>query len=66
MEVADNIIKALKISMGQDIVEYDMQNIDNFADQVMCFSDYVGIETVADRRCVNGVSIPVSWTSEES
>merc|ERR1712100_327450 len=37
-EVADNIIKALKISMGQDIVEYDMQNIDNFADQVVKLS----------------------------
>jgi nucleolar protein 56 len=37
-DVADNIIKALKISMGQDIVEYDMQNIDNFADQVVKLS----------------------------
>ena len=37
-EIADNIIKALKISMGQDIVEYDMQNIDNFADQVVKLS----------------------------
>ena len=34
-EVADNVIKALKISMGQDIIETDMQNIDNFAAQVL-------------------------------
>lgn len=38
-EVADNVIKALKISMGQDIVEYDMANIDNFADQVVKLSN---------------------------
>jgi len=38
-DVADNIIKALKISMGQDIVETDMDNIDNFAGQVIKLSD---------------------------
>jgi len=38
-EVADNVIKALKISMGQDIVETDMQNIDNFAAQVVKLSN---------------------------
>lgn len=38
-EVADNIIKALKISMGQDIVELDMANIDNFAAQVVKLSN---------------------------
>merc|ERR1712072_1300202 len=29
-EVAVDVCKALKISMGQDIVEMDMQNIDHF------------------------------------
>jgi nucleolar protein 56 len=38
-DVADNIIKALKISMGQDIVEQDMANIDNFAAQVIKLSN---------------------------
>jgi len=38
-DVADQVIKALKISMGQDIVDYDMQNIDNFANQVVKLSN---------------------------
>jgi nucleolar protein 56 len=34
-EVCAEITKAMKMSMGQDIVEMDMQNIDVFADQVI-------------------------------
>jgi len=34
-EVAAEITKAMKMSMGQDIVEMDMQNIDTFANQVI-------------------------------
>lgn len=34
-EVAEEVIKALKMSMGQDIVEMDMQNIDRFAGEVV-------------------------------
>ena len=34
-DVADEVLKALKTSMGTDIVEMDMENIENFADQVM-------------------------------
>merc|ERR1711920_125159 len=34
-EVADEIVKAMKMSMGQDIVEMDMQNIDHFASEVI-------------------------------
>ncbi|CAD7935315.1 unnamed protein product [Amoebophrya sp. A120] len=34
-EIADEIVKALQISMGQDIVEMDMHNIENFATQVV-------------------------------
>merc|ERR1711924_407248 len=34
-EVSAEIIKAMKSTMGQDIVEMDMANIDNFADQVI-------------------------------
>merc|ERR1712242_366976 len=34
-EVSEEIIKAMKISMGQDIVEMDMQNIDHFAGEVI-------------------------------
>lgn len=34
-EVAEEILKAMKISMGQDIVEMDMQNIDHFAHEVI-------------------------------
>lgn len=34
-EVAAEIVKAMKSTMGQDIVEMDMANIDNFADQVI-------------------------------
>eukprot|EP00933_Yihiella_yeosuensis_P005246 TRINITY_DN109725_c0_g1_i1.p1 TRINITY_DN109725_c0_g1~~TRINITY_DN109725_c0_g1_i1.p1 ORF type:complete len:488 (+),score=183.99 TRINITY_DN109725_c0_g1_i1:143-1606(+) len=34
-EVAQEIIKAMKLSMGQDIVEMDMKNIDHFASQVI-------------------------------
>merc|ERR1712060_379770 len=34
-EIAEEIVKAMKISMGQDIVEMDMQNIDHFAGEVI-------------------------------
>lgn len=34
-EVAKEIVNAIKISMGQDIVQMDMSNIDNFALQVI-------------------------------
>merc|ERR1719379_2350334 len=34
-DVAAEVVKAMKSSMGQDIVEMDMNNIDNFADQVI-------------------------------
>merc|ERR1712060_791300 len=34
-EVAEEIVKAMKMSMGQDIVEMDMQNIDHFANEVI-------------------------------
>jgi len=34
-EIADEILKATKVSMGQDIVEMDMQNIDHFALEVI-------------------------------
>eukprot|EP00413_Alexandrium_margalefii_P019790 CAMPEP_0204533064 /NCGR_PEP_ID=MMETSP0661-20131031/12071_1 /ASSEMBLY_ACC=CAM_ASM_000606 /TAXON_ID=109239 /ORGANISM="Alexandrium margalefi, Strain AMGDE01CS-322" /LENGTH=517 /DNA_ID=CAMNT_0051539363 /DNA_START=99 /DNA_END=1652 /DNA_ORIENTATION=- len=34
-EVADDISKAMKMSMGQDIVEMDMRNIDHFASEVI-------------------------------
>lgn len=34
-EVAEEVMKALKTSMGQDIVEMDMHNIDVFAGQVV-------------------------------
>merc|ERR1712060_968979 len=34
-EVAEEIVKALKMSMGQDIVDMDMQNIDTFAHEVI-------------------------------
>merc|ERR1712060_637535 len=34
-EVADEVLKAMKMSMGQDIVEMDMANIDHFSDQVI-------------------------------
>jgi len=34
-EVSEEILKALKMSMGQDIVEMDMQNIDHFAGEVI-------------------------------
>lgn len=34
-EVADEILKAIKVSMGQDIVEMDMQNIDHFGLEVI-------------------------------
>lgn len=34
-EVALEVIKAMKMSMGQDIVEMDMQNIDRFAGEVV-------------------------------
>jgi len=37
-EVAEEVIKALKTSMGQDIVEMDMANIDNFASQVIALA----------------------------
>eukprot|EP00413_Alexandrium_margalefii_P007535 CAMPEP_0204533304 /NCGR_PEP_ID=MMETSP0661-20131031/12211_1 /ASSEMBLY_ACC=CAM_ASM_000606 /TAXON_ID=109239 /ORGANISM="Alexandrium margalefi, Strain AMGDE01CS-322" /LENGTH=348 /DNA_ID=CAMNT_0051539637 /DNA_START=122 /DNA_END=1164 /DNA_ORIENTATION=- len=34
-EVAEDIVKASKMSMGQDIVEMDMRNIDHFAGEVI-------------------------------
>lgn len=34
-DVADDICKAMKMSMGQDIVEMDMKNIDHFASEVI-------------------------------
>merc|ERR1719145_334854 len=34
-EVAEEVVKALKMSMGQDIVDMDMQNIDHFAGEVI-------------------------------
>jgi len=34
-EIAMEVIKAMKMSMGQDIVEMDMQNIDRFASEVV-------------------------------
>mmetsp|Transcript_88500 Transcript_88500/g.245857 ORF Transcript_88500/g.245857 Transcript_88500/m.245857 type:complete len:519 (+) Transcript_88500:77-1633(+) len=34
-EVADEVLKAMKLSMGQDIVEMDMKNIDHFASEVI-------------------------------
>jgi len=34
-EIALEVIKAMKMSMGQDIVEMDMQNIDRFAGEVV-------------------------------
>merc|ERR1719145_165394 len=34
-EVAEEVVKALKMSMGQDIVDMDMQNIDHFANEVI-------------------------------
>merc|ERR1719145_535609 len=34
-EVAEEILKAMKMSMGQDIVEMDMANIDHFAHEVV-------------------------------
>jgi len=34
-EVASEVQKAMKMSMGQDIVEMDMQNIDHFASEVI-------------------------------
>jgi len=34
-EVAEEILKAMKMSMGQDIVEMDMTNIDHFAHEVV-------------------------------
>lgn len=47
-EVAEEVIKAMKMSMGQDIVEMDMANIENFANQVIrlaemrkCLTEYL-------------------------
>merc|ERR1712066_851027 len=37
-EVAEEIVKALKMSMGQDIVDMDMANIDHFAGEVIKLS----------------------------
>merc|ERR1711972_1077544 len=34
-EVAEEVLKAMKMSMGQDIVEMDMTNIDHFAKEVI-------------------------------
>merc|ERR1719376_1030879 len=38
-EVAQELVTAMKMSMGQDINEMDMLNIDNFADQVIRLSE---------------------------
>ncbi|CAE8722609.1 unnamed protein product, partial [Polarella glacialis] len=38
-EVAAEILKAMKMSMGQDIVEMDMANIDTFAHEVIKLAD---------------------------
>merc|ERR1711904_365292 len=38
-DIADEVVKAMKISMGQDIAEMDMLNIDHFADQVIKLAD---------------------------
>jgi len=38
-EVADELLKARNMSMGQDIVEMDMANIENFANQVIRLSE---------------------------
>lgn len=37
-EVAGEVVKSMKISMGQDIVEMDMHNIDHFASEVIKLS----------------------------
>merc|ERR1712136_659232 len=37
-DVSKEIVKAMKISMGQDIIEMDMSNIDHFADEVIKLS----------------------------
>jgi len=37
-EVAQEVLKAMKMSMGQDIVEMDMQNIDKFAGEVVALA----------------------------
>merc|ERR1712203_751496 len=34
-EIAEEVLKAMKMSMGQDIVEMDMTNIDHFAKEVI-------------------------------
>merc|ERR1712186_235854 len=34
-EVGEEVLKAMKMSMGQDIVEMDMQNIEHFANEVI-------------------------------
>mmetsp|Transcript_32079 Transcript_32079/g.70171 ORF Transcript_32079/g.70171 Transcript_32079/m.70171 type:complete len:499 (+) Transcript_32079:103-1599(+) len=37
-EIADEVLKAMRMSMGQDIVEMDMENIDHFANEVIKLS----------------------------
>merc|ERR1712107_695576 len=39
-EVGNEIMKAMKSSMGQDIVEMDMSNIDHFASEVIKLAEY--------------------------
>ncbi|KAL8732174.1 MAG: hypothetical protein Q9166_002921 [cf. Caloplaca sp. 2 TL-2023] len=39
-EVAQNIIDAAKVSMGQDISDNDMENVTNFASKVVKLADY--------------------------
>lgn len=38
-EVAAEVVKSMKMSMGQDIVEMDMTNIENFAGEVIKLAD---------------------------
>lgn len=39
-EIAQSIIDAAKVSMGQDISDMDMENICNFAEKVVSLADY--------------------------
>lgn len=55
-DVADEVLKALKTSMGTDIVEMDMENIENFADQVVQLSDMRRTLTDYLRRKMDAVA----------
>jgi len=55
-DVADEVVKALKTSMGTDIVEMDMENIENFADQVVQLSDMRRTLTDYLRRKMDAVA----------